>query len=57
LSYDDRAEVDAVEGGFHLSSESAESARILFEVSARSAGPRRVHLVWLDQAIAVARQG
>jgi hypothetical protein len=57
LAYENRAEVDAVEGGFHLSPESAESARALFEVSSRSAGPQRVHLVWLDQAIEVARQG
>lgn len=48
LAYADRAEVNAVEGGFHLSSRSAEAARILFEVSSRSAGTRRAHLVWLD---------
>ncbi|MFD0202424.1 MULTISPECIES: hypothetical protein [Saccharothrix] len=48
LAYADRAEVHAVEGGFHLGSRSAETARILFEVSSRSAGTRRAHLVWLD---------
>ncbi|MCE6995250.1 hypothetical protein LZG04_10565 [Saccharothrix sp. S26] len=50
LAYAERAEVDAVEGGFRLSSDSAESARALFEISSRSAGVRRVHLVWLDEA-------
>jgi hypothetical protein len=50
LDYQGRAEVDAVEGGFRLSSQSAESARVLFEVSSRSSGTRRVHLVWLDGA-------
>ena len=48
LAYADRAEVNAVEGGFHLSSQSAETARLLFEVSSRSAGTRRAHVVWLD---------
>ncbi|MFD0200712.1 MULTISPECIES: hypothetical protein [Saccharothrix] len=49
LAYADRVDVDAVEGGFRLRSGSAESARVLFEISSRSAGVRRVHLVWLDQ--------
>ena len=50
LAYADRAEVNSVEGGFHLSSQSAERARVLFEISSRSAGTRRVHVVWLDDA-------
>ncbi|MBB5807974.1 hypothetical protein F4560_007742 [Saccharothrix ecbatanensis] len=49
LAYDDRAEVDSVEGGFRLSSQSAESARALFEVGSRSTGTRRAHLVWLGE--------
>lgn len=49
LAYAGRADVDAVEGGFRLSSESAEHARTLFEVSSRSAKVRRVHVVWLDE--------
>jgi hypothetical protein len=48
LAYTDRAEVDAVEGGFRLSSESAESARTLFEITSGDEAVRRVHLVWLD---------
>lgn len=48
LAYANRAEVDSVEGGFRLSSESAERARTLFEITSRSSGMRRVHLVWLD---------
>ncbi|PSL56099.1 hypothetical protein B0I31_104390 [Saccharothrix carnea] len=55
LAFADRVEVDSVEGGFRLSSESAESARVLFEISSRSAGVRQVHLVWLDDA--TSRQG
>ncbi|MFI9010713.1 hypothetical protein ACIGNX_26100 [Actinosynnema sp. NPDC053489] len=47
VEFEDRAEVSAVEGGFHLSSQSAESARTVFEISSRSAGTRRAHLVWL----------
>ncbi|QQQ74632.1 hypothetical protein IOD16_26220 [Saccharothrix sp. 6-C] len=47
VAFEDRAEVSAVEGGFHLSSQSPESARVLFEISSRSAGTRRAHLVWL----------
>jgi hypothetical protein len=47
LAYEDRAEVDSVQGGFHLSSQSADSARMLFEISSWSAGMRQVHLVWL----------
>ncbi|MFD1147956.1 hypothetical protein [Saccharothrix hoggarensis] len=49
LAYADRVEVDSVEGGFHLCSQSPDSARALFEVSSRSAGTRRAHLVWLDE--------
>ncbi|MBB5805375.1 hypothetical protein F4560_005143 [Saccharothrix ecbatanensis] len=48
LAYADRAEVDAVEGGFRLSSESAESARTLFEITSGDEAVRRVHLVWLN---------
>lgn len=47
VAFEDRAEVSAVEGGFRLSSRSAENARVLFEISSRSAGTRRAHLVWL----------
>ncbi|WP_158852158.1 hypothetical protein [Saccharothrix deserti] len=50
VAFEDRAEVDSVEGGFHLSSQSAERARTLFEISSRSTGTRRAHLVWLDAA-------
>ncbi|WP_447006563.1 hypothetical protein ACRAKI_08840 [Saccharothrix isguenensis] len=46
LAYADRAEVDGVEGGFRLSSESAESARVFFEISSRSSGTQRTHVVW-----------
>ncbi|PSL56498.1 hypothetical protein B0I31_103247 [Saccharothrix carnea] len=48
LAYEDRAEVNSVEGDFHLSSQSPEHARSLFEISSESAGVRRAHLVWLD---------
>lgn len=47
LAYADRAEVDGVEGGCRLSSESAESAREFFELSSRSSGTQRAHVVWL----------
>ncbi|MFD1151643.1 hypothetical protein [Saccharothrix hoggarensis] len=50
LAFEDRAEANSVEGGFHLVSESADSARTLFEITSRSTGRRRVHLVWLDDA-------
>jgi hypothetical protein len=49
LAYEDRADVNSVEGDFPLHSESAESARTLFEISSRSMGVRRVHVVWLDE--------
>jgi hypothetical protein len=49
LAYADRAEVDSVEGGFRLSSGSAEDARTLFEISTGDEAVRRVHLVWVDQ--------
>jgi hypothetical protein len=52
LAYPDRAEVGSVEGGFYLNSENAESARVVFEISSRSAGTRRAHLVWLDATAA-----
>ncbi|MGW4113350.1 hypothetical protein ACWEFJ_20985 [Actinosynnema sp. NPDC004786] len=48
VAFEDRAEVSSVERGFHVSSRSAESARNLFELSSRSAGTRRAHVVWLD---------
>ncbi len=51
LSYDDRAEVDSVDGDFRLSSQSAETARVLFEITSRGANVRRVHLVWLDMVV------
>ncbi len=57
LAYADRAEVNSVEGGFHLNSQSAERARRLFEISSRSAGVRQVHVVWLDTTTTVMHQG
>jgi hypothetical protein len=48
LAFDDRVEVDAVEGGFRLSSESVERALTLFAISTRDESVRRLHLVWLD---------
>jgi hypothetical protein len=56
LAYTDRAEVNTVEGGFHLNSQSVESARTLFQISSRSTGVRRVHVVWLDNAATPTRQ-
>jgi hypothetical protein len=56
LAYADRAEVNSVEGDFHLNSGSAESARTVFDISSRSTGTRRVHVVWLDESTTVARQ-
>ena len=56
LAYDDRAELSSVEGDFRLSSESAESARRLYEINPRSAGVRRAHVVWLDEAATATRQ-
>ncbi|GAB2957597.1 hypothetical protein [Saccharothrix stipae] len=50
LAYEGRADVNSVEGDFVLNSPSPEAARALFEVSSRSAGVRRVHVVWLDEA-------
>ena len=50
LAYGDRADVNSVEGDFRLHSQSAESARALFEISSRSMGVRRVHVVWLIDA-------
>lgn len=49
LAYDDRAEVNSVEGDFRLDSQSPEHARTLFEISSRSAGVQRVHVIWLDE--------
>ncbi|XVS67722.1 hypothetical protein ACQPYE_17215 [Actinosynnema sp. CA-299493] len=56
LAYEDRADVNSVEGDFQLHSQSAESARTLFEISSRSAGVSRVHVVWLSEGGA-AQQG
>ncbi|ROP39000.1 hypothetical protein [Saccharothrix texasensis] len=49
LAYEDRADVNSVEGDFQLHSQSAESARMLFEISSRSTGVQRVHVVWVDE--------
>jgi hypothetical protein len=56
LAYADRADVNSVEGDFQLHSESAESARTLFEISSRSAGVRQIHVVWLDETSTAAHQ-
>lgn len=48
LAYDNRVDVNAVEGDFRLAPDSPEHARTLFEISSRSAGVRRAHVVWLD---------
>ncbi|MEU4802385.1 hypothetical protein [Actinosynnema sp. NPDC023587] len=50
LACADRADVISLEGDFHLHAQSAESARQLFEISSRSEGVRRVHVVWLNTA-------
>ncbi|MFI9005984.1 hypothetical protein ACIGNX_01965 [Actinosynnema sp. NPDC053489] len=57
LAYADRADVNSVEGDFSLHSESAESARTLFEISSRSAGVRQVHVVWLGRTTTAAHRG
>ncbi|MEV0678954.1 hypothetical protein AB0I60_20790 [Actinosynnema sp. NPDC050436] len=51
LAYADRADVNSVDGHAPLRSQNAENARILFEISARSTGVSRVHVVWLDETI------
>ncbi|WP_367131916.1 hypothetical protein [Saccharothrix sp. HUAS TT1] len=56
LAYEDRADVNSVEGDFQLHAQSVESARTLFEISSQSAGVQRVHVVWLDEAAATAQQ-
>ena len=56
LAYDDRAELNSVAGDFRLSSQSAESARRLYEISPGAAGVRRAHVVWLDEAATATRQ-
>jgi hypothetical protein len=56
LAYEDRADVNSVEGDLQLHAQSAESVRTLFEASSRSAGVRRVHVVWLGEAAATAQQ-
>jgi hypothetical protein len=57
LAYANRADVNSVEGDFHLDSQSPERARALFEISSRSTGMRRVHVVWLDTSITEAAEG
>ncbi|WP_158842509.1 hypothetical protein [Saccharothrix deserti] len=52
LAFEDRAEVNSVEGGFHLTAQSAETARTLFDISSRSSGGR-AHVVWLDEAATI----
>ncbi|WP_433271858.1 hypothetical protein ACQPZF_14145 [Actinosynnema sp. CS-041913] len=47
LAYETGVEVNSVEGDFHLKSESPESARRLFELSAQLRGAR-THVVWVD---------
>jgi hypothetical protein len=49
LAYEDRTEVNSVEGDFHLASQSPEHARTLFEVSSKSAGVRRANVIWLNE--------
>jgi hypothetical protein len=49
LAYPDHADVNSVEGDFHLVSQSPERARQLYEMSAGSRGVR-THLVWLTGA-------
>jgi hypothetical protein len=56
LAYEDRADVNTVEGDFRLDSQSAESARALFEISSRSIGVRRVHVVWVDETTPAVHQ-
>ena len=51
LAFEDHAEVNSVEGDFHLTSQSAESARTLFEISSGDRTVRRVHLVWLPTQV------
>jgi hypothetical protein len=49
LEYTDRVEVNSVEGGFSLTSQSAENSRMLFEIGSGDVAVRQVHIVWLDQ--------
>ncbi|MFD0200572.1 MULTISPECIES: hypothetical protein [Saccharothrix] len=49
LAFEDHAEVNSVEGDFHLTAQSAENARTLFEISSGHRAVRRVHLVWLPE--------
>jgi hypothetical protein len=48
LAFADRADVNSVEGDFHLNSQSAETALRVFDISTGDEGVRRLHLVWLD---------
>lgn len=56
LAYEDRVDANSVEGGFQLHSQSAESARTLFEISSWSTGAALVHVVWLSEGGAAVRQ-
>lgn len=49
LACDDRADVNAIEGDFRLTSDSPEHARTLFEISSKSTGVRRAHVIWLNE--------
>lgn len=51
LAFDDRADVNSVEGDFRLSSQSPESALAMFGVSTGLADIKQLHLVWLDGAV------
>lgn len=48
LAFADRADVNSVEGDFHLNSRSAATALQVFDISTGDEGVRRLHLVWLD---------
>ncbi|MEU4740668.1 hypothetical protein AB0G02_09385 [Actinosynnema sp. NPDC023658] len=51
LAFDDRVDVNSVEGDFRLSSQSPESALAMFGVSTGLADIKQLHLVWLDGAL------
>ncbi|ONI86704.1 hypothetical protein ALI22I_24080 [Saccharothrix sp. ALI-22-I] len=48
LAYDDRADVNSVEGDFRLVSDSVERALMTFEISTGDAEVRQLHVVWLN---------
>ncbi|MFE2754794.1 hypothetical protein ACFXGA_22610 [Actinosynnema sp. NPDC059335] len=52
LAYDTHVQANSVEGDFPLKSEDVERVRTLFEISSRSSGVRRVHVVWLETTTA-----